>query len=97
MSEYSDRAAGPAPLATVAREWTGSGDGVRRSAGHIALLRELVVVRRHWMDAHAFEDAIAACGLLPGPASTQLAIYCAYRVAGVRGAIVGGLGSSSRV
>ena len=44
------------------------------------------------MDAQAFEDANAACGLLPGPASTQLAIFCAYRVAGPAGAIVGGLG-----
>ncbi len=44
------------------------------------------------MDAREFEDANAACGLLPGPASTQLAIFCAYRVAGPAGAIVGGLG-----
>ena len=39
-----------------------------------------------------FEDAIAACNLLPGPASTQLAIFCAWRVRGVAGALVGGLG-----
>jgi chromate transporter len=44
------------------------------------------------MDAHEFEDANAACGLLPGPASSQLAIFCAYRVGGPRGAVVGGLG-----
>ena len=44
------------------------------------------------MSAHEFEDANAACGLLPGPASTQLAIFCAYRVGGPVGAIVGGLG-----
>ena len=44
------------------------------------------------MDHGAFEDANAACSLLPGPSSTQLAIFCAYRVAGWPGAIVGGLG-----
>src|SRR6202011_2806950 len=59
---------------------------------HIALLRRLCVERRGWIDARALEDANAACNLLPGPASTQLAIYCAYRLAGPAGAIVGGLG-----
>jgi len=51
-----------------------------------------VVDRHRWMDARAFEDANAACGMLPGPASTQMAIYCAYRVAGPAGAVIGGLG-----
>ena len=58
---------------------------------HVALLRDLVVERRGWIDSREFEDANAACGLLPGPASTQLAIYCAQRVGGLRGAIAGGL------
>ena len=40
--------------------------------------------------AREFEDAIAACNLLPGPASTQLAIFCAWRVRGRPGALVGG-------
>jgi chromate transporter len=57
---------------------------------HIALLRELCVDRRSWLTAHEFEDAVAACNLLPGPASTQLAIFCAWRVAGPLGAIAGG-------
>jgi chromate transporter len=51
-----------------------------------------MVDREGWMDAREFEDANAACGLLPGPASTQMAIFCAYRVRGPFGAIVGGLG-----
>jgi chromate transporter len=38
-----------------------------------------------------FEDGIAATNLLPGPASTQLAIYCAWRLRGNAGALVGGL------
>jgi chromate transporter len=59
-------------------------------SAHIALLRELCVQRRAWMSEHEFEDAIAACNLLPGPASTQIAILCAWRVAGPAGALVGG-------
>jgi chromate transporter len=81
------------PIATVAREWTRIGViGFGGPPAHIVLLRRLVVDRRHWMDAREFEDANAACGLLPGPGSTQLAIFCAYRVGGPLGAIIGGLG-----
>jgi chromate transporter len=58
---------------------------------HIAMLRDLVVERRRWLRPGELEDAIAACNLLPGPASTQLAIYCAWRVRGRVGALVGGL------
>ncbi|HYC82236.1 MAG TPA: chromate transporter, partial [Solirubrobacterales bacterium] len=82
-----------APLGEVAREWTRIGvTGFGGPPAHIALLRRLVVEREGWMDAHAFEDANAACALLPGPSSTQLAIFCAHRVGGWPGAIVGGLG-----
>jgi chromate transporter len=82
-----------ASLAQVAGEWTRIGvTGFGGPPAHIALLRQLVVGRKRWMDSQEFEDANAACGLLPGPASTQLAIFCAYRVAGPAGAIVGGLG-----
>jgi chromate transporter len=84
---------GPVPLRVVAKEWTRIGlTGFGGPPAHIAMLRRLVIDRYEWMDAHSFEDANAACGLLPGPASTQLAIFCAYRVAGPWGAIVGGLG-----
>jgi chromate transporter len=51
----------------------------------------LVVERRGWLPALEFEDAVAACNLLPGPASTQLAIFCAQRLAGQLGAVVGGI------
>jgi len=82
-----------APPATVAREWGRIGvTGFGGPPAHIALLRKLVVDREGWMNHHEFEDANAACSLLPGPSSTQLAIFCAYRVAGWPGAIVGGFG-----
>jgi chromate transporter len=43
------------------------------------------------MEAQEFEDGVAATSLLPGPASTQLAIFCAWRLRGTVGAILGGL------
>ena len=79
-------------LLTVAREWGRIGcTGFGGPPAHIALLRRLCVERRGWIEARDFEDAISACNLLPGPASTQLAIYCAWRVRGRPGALVGGL------
>jgi chromate transporter len=81
-----------ASLATVAREWGRIGVlGFGGPPAHVALLRDLTVSRRAWIEAREFEDAFAACSLLPGPASTQLAIYTAQRVAGRAGALVGGL------
>ena len=79
-------------LAVVLREWGRIGClGFGGPPTHIALLRRLCVERRGWMQARDFEDAVAACNLLPGPASTQLAIYCAWRQRGRVGALVGGL------
>jgi chromate transporter len=81
------------PLATILREWGRIGCvGFGGPPAHIALLRELCVERRRWLSDTEFEDAIAACNLLPGPASTQLAIYCAWRLRATAGALVGGLG-----
>ena len=81
-----------ASLATVLREWGRIGCvGFGGPPAHIALLRQLCVDRRQWLDAQEFEDAIAACNLLPGPASTELAIFCAWRVRGRPGALAGGL------
>ena len=82
-----------APLGTIAREWLRIGlTGFGGPPAHVTLLRELVVRKNGWMDARAFEDANAACSLLPGPSSTQLSIFCAYRLGGPLGAVVGGLG-----
>ena len=86
--------AGDAPkpgLATVLWEWGLIGSiGFGGPPTHIRLLRRLCVERRGWIGATEFEDAVATCNLLPGPASTQLAIFCAWRVRGRAGAVVGG-------
>ncbi len=78
-------------LTTIAREWGRIGCiGFGGPPTHIAMLRRLAVEREEWIDEVEFEDAIAATNLLPGPASTQLAIFCAWRLRGPRGALVGG-------
>jgi chromate transporter len=83
---------GTVPLATIVREWGRIGCiGFGGPPAHIKLLRDLCVQRRQWLDAEDFEDAVAACNLLPGPASTQLAIFCAWRLRGRLGALAGGV------
>jgi chromate transporter len=96
----SEQAAGEAPsagvprvpLRTIAREWGRIGCiGFGGPPAHIALLRKLCVEERQWLPPEDFEDGLAACNLLPGPASTQLAIFCAWRLRGPAGAILGGV------
>jgi chromate transporter len=80
------------PLALILREWGRIGCvGFGGPPVHIALLRELCLVRHRWIAEEEFEHGIAATNLLPGPSSTQLAIYCAWRLRGVAGALVGGI------
>lgn len=79
-------------LGAIARAWGRIGiAGFGGPPAHIAMLRDLVVERRRWLQPQAFEDGLAAVNLLPGPASTQLAIYTAWRTGGSAGALVGGL------
>jgi len=80
------------PLFSIAREWGRIGIiGFGGPPAHIALMRRRFVEEREWIPARDFEDGIAATNLLPGPASTQLAIFCAWRLRGTVGAVIGGL------
>jgi chromate transporter len=80
------------PLAVIAREWGRIGCiGFGGPPTHIELLRRLCVQERSWLTPAEFEDGLAAVNLLPGPASTQLTIYAAWRLRGGPGAVVGGL------
>jgi chromate transporter len=78
-------------LASIAREWGRIGCiGFGGPPAHIELLRRLCVEREGWLSGEEFEDGVAATNLLPGPASTQLAIYTAWRLRGAVGALLGG-------
>jgi chromate transporter len=79
-------------LGTIGKEWLRLGYiGFGGPPTHIVLLRRMCVDERKWIAAKEFEDALATTNLLPGPASTQLAIYCAWRLRGAVGAVLGGL------
>jgi chromate transporter len=60
-------------------------------AAHIALMRQEVVQRRHWLSEQAFLDLLGASNLIPGPTSTELAIYLGYSRAGRIGLALAGL------
>ena len=79
-------------LSVIAKEWLRLGiTGFGGPPAHIALLRKLCVEKNKWIESTEFEDAVATTNLLPGPASTQLAIFCAWKLREVRGALLGGL------
>ena len=60
-------------------------------AAHISLMENEVVRRRQWLTHEEFLDLIGMVNLLPGPNSTELAIFIGYRRAGWRGLILGGV------
>ncbi len=59
-------------------------------AAHIALMRDEVVRRRRWVTEQQFLDLLGASNLIPGPTSTELAIYLGYARAGWRGLVLAG-------
>jgi len=80
-------------LAVIARQWLRLGCiGFGGPPAHIALLHKLVVQDKGWLAEQEFEDGVATVNLLPGPASTQLTIYAAWRLRGTAGALAGGAG-----
>jgi chromate transporter len=54
-------------------------------------MRHEVVERRKWLGEQAFLDLLGASNLIPGPTSTELAIYLGYTRAGPAGLLVAGL------
>jgi len=61
-------------------------------AGQIAILHREVVERRRWLGEREFTDALNFCMLLPGPEALQLAIYLGWKLHGIRGGLLAGLG-----
>ncbi|HKI12444.1 MAG TPA: chromate efflux transporter [Candidatus Acidoferrum sp.] len=59
-------------------------------AAHIAMMEERFVRQREWVTRERFVDLVGAVNLLPGPSSTELAIYLGEIRGGVPGLITAG-------
>ncbi len=59
-------------------------------AAHIAMMREEVVRRRRWLTDEQFLDLLGATNLIPGPNSTEMAIFLGKLRAGWAGLLVAG-------
>src|SRR6516164_11790930 len=54
---------------------------------HIGYFREEFVVRRKWIDEHAYAGLVGLCQFLPGPASSQVGFSIGLMRAGYLGAL----------
>lgn len=59
---------------------------------HIGYFRQEFVVRRKWIDEHAYADLVGLCQFLPGPASSQVGFSIGLMRAGYRGALAAWVG-----
>ena len=59
-------------------------------AAHTAMMEDEVVRRRKWLSREEFLDLLGATNLIPGPNSTEMAIYIGHRRAGWPGLLVAG-------
>jgi chromate transporter len=59
-------------------------------AAHIAMMRRELVERRHWVSEERFLNLLGLANVIPGPSSTELAIYLGYERAGWVGLLVSG-------
>jgi len=60
-------------------------------AAHIAMMEEEVVRRRRWISREQFLDLLGAANLIPGPSSTEMAIFIGYLCKGWPGLLLGGV------
>jgi len=60
------------------------------AAAHIALMEEEFVRRRGWLSREEFVDRVGAVNLLPGPSSTEMAIYLGHLRGGTPGLLIAG-------
>lgn len=59
---------------------------------HIGYFKKEYVDRQRWLTQEQFNEALALCQFLPGPASSQLGMYIGYQKGGYLGALLAFIG-----
>ena len=92
MSDSADpQLAGAHSLREIAKEFLRLGFvAYGGPAAHIAMMDERFVRRLAWVSSEQFLDLLGAVNLLPGPSSTELAIYLGQIAGGLAGLLVAG-------
>jgi chromate transporter len=60
-------------------------------AAHVSLMQRETVLKRGWLSREDFLDLLGAVNLMPGPSSSQMAIFLGFRRAGWVGLLLAGL------
>ncbi len=85
----SERA--PGTLGEIAREFLRLGFvAFGGAAAHFPMMEERFVQRKKWLTRERFLDLMGAASLLPGPSSTELAIYIGELRGGIAGLFIAG-------
>ena len=91
MGEPTNRINARGTLREIAKEFLRLGFvAYGGPAAHIAMMEERYVRRRGWLTRERFLDLLGAASLLPGPSSTEVAIYLGQIRGGLAGLIVAG-------
>lgn len=60
-------------------------------AAHVSMMEDELVEKRKWLSKEKFIDMFGLTSLIPGPNSTEMAIFLGYDRCGIPGLIIAGL------
>lgn len=60
-------------------------------AAHVAMMEDEIVDKRKWLSKEKFVDMLSLTSLIPGPNSTEMAIFLGYERGGVIGLLIAGV------
>ena len=58
---------------------------------HIAMFKDEIIIQRNWVSEQEFDEGLGICEILPGPTSSQLAIFLGTKIKGFYGGLISGI------